>query len=88
VVKGARGHSFFSIWQLLMTLFLPFIANFHLSPSARLLRAYSIDYSWHHLATWVNITEQWPYRTSWIIWYFEDNEDLDETITLKEIYDK
>ncbi|XP_064638035.1 kinase D-interacting substrate of 220 kDa B-like isoform X2 [Lineus longissimus] len=56
--------------------------------TGRLLRAYSIDYSWHRLATWVNITEQWPYRTSWIIWFFEDNEDLDESVSLKEIYDK
>jgi ankyrin repeat-rich membrane spanning protein len=28
----------------------------------RLLKAFNIEFNWYHLATWVNITEQWPYR--------------------------
>ncbi len=29
-------------------------------------KAFNIDFNWHHLATWTNITEQWPLRTTWI----------------------
>ncbi len=28
----------------------------------RLMKAFNIDFSWYHLAVWVNMTEQWPYR--------------------------
>ena len=38
---------------------------------SRLLRAFHIDFNYSHLATWVHITEQWPYRISWIIFYVE-----------------
>ncbi len=55
----------------------------------RLLKAFHIDFNWYHLATWVNITEQWPYRLSWIILYSELNEDsLEESASLKQIYDR
>lgn len=48
-----------------------------------------MDFNWYHLAIWVNITEQWPYRTSWIIWYYEMFEDrLDDNTSLKTIYDE
>ena len=33
-----------------------------LSLAPNLLSLLSIDFSWHHLSTWANITEQWPYR--------------------------
>merc|ERR1712020_554779 len=26
----------------------------------RLMKAFHIDFNWHHLASWVNITEQFP----------------------------
>ncbi|CAK9304562.1 unnamed protein product [Gordionus sp. m RMFG-2023] len=56
--------------------------------SGRLMKAFSIDFQWVRLATWVNMIEQWPYRSSWIILYFEENEHyLDNQITLKQIYD-
>ncbi len=43
----------------------------------------------YHLASWVNLTEQWPYRMSWIILYAELNEDsLEEMTGLKSIYDR
>merc|ERR1711970_40287 len=55
----------------------------------RLLKAFSIDFSWHHLSSWTNITEQWPYRTSWIINYVEESEEkLDNELSLKSLYDK
>ena len=28
----------------------------------RLMKAFQIDFNWSNLATWVNLTEQWPYR--------------------------
>jgi ankyrin repeat-rich membrane spanning protein len=34
--------------------------------TGRLLKAFNIDFNWQHLATWTNITEQWPLRTTWI----------------------
>jgi len=55
----------------------------------RLLKAFSIEFSWHHLSSWANITEQWPYRTSWITLYAETCEDkLDDSVSLKQVYDK
>ena len=54
----------------------------------RLLRAYNIDFNWYRLAAWINITEQWPYRLSWIIQECEDRPELEDQLTLKNIYDK
>ena len=57
--------------------------------TGRLLKAFQIDFNWYHLANWVNITEQWPFRTSWIILYYEMMEEsLDDNTSLKTIYDK
>ena len=43
----------------------------------------------YHLASWVNITEQWPYRASWIILYYELNEGkISDFAELKVIYDR
>ncbi|XP_052793436.1 kinase D-interacting substrate of 220 kDa B-like isoform X2 [Mya arenaria] len=56
--------------------------------TGRLLRAYNIDFNWYRLAAWVNMVEQWPYRLSWIILYFEEHDDLDDDVTMKFIYDK
>ncbi|KAL0272477.1 UNVERIFIED_CONTAM: hypothetical protein PYX00_005429 [Menopon gallinae] len=57
--------------------------------TGRLLKAFQMDFNWYHLAVWVNITEQWPYRTSWLIWYYELHEDqLDDQVSLKAIYDE
>ena len=61
---------------------------------SRLLRAFHIDFNYSHLATWVHITEQWPYRISWIIFYIEmaaeqhlSNEELvGNSKSLYEIY--
>ena len=55
----------------------------------RLLKAFHIDFNWYHLATWVNISEQWPYRLSWIIFYCEQNNDsLEDSTSLKDVYKK
>ncbi|XP_059085924.1 kinase D-interacting substrate of 220 kDa-like isoform X2 [Tigriopus californicus] len=55
----------------------------------RLLKAFNIDFNWYHLASWANVTEQWPYRLSWIIFYAERNdEDLEDSTSLKTIYDR
>ena len=57
--------------------------------TGRLLKAFQIEFNWYHLASWVNITEQWPYRTSWIILYCEVHEDkLDDFTTLKVAYER
>ncbi|CAB4068155.1 KIDINS220 [Lepeophtheirus salmonis] len=53
----------------------------------RLLKAFHIDFNWHRLSSWVNITEQWPYHASWITIFVELNEDhLDDLTPLKSIY--
>ncbi|XP_030768252.1 kinase D-interacting substrate of 220 kDa B isoform X3 [Sitophilus oryzae] len=57
--------------------------------TGRLLKAFQIDFNWYRLASWINITEQWPFRTSWIIYHFDLYEDqLDDNTPLKSIYDK
>lgn len=57
--------------------------------TGRLLKSFHIDFNWYHLASWVNITEQWPYRTSWLILYYEANEDsLEDILSLYKLYDK
>ncbi|XP_046352600.2 kinase D-interacting substrate of 220 kDa B-like isoform X1 [Haliotis rufescens] len=56
--------------------------------TARLLRAYNIDFNWHRLMAWINIIEQWPYRVSWIIYYFEESDCLDRSQSLHSIYQK
>ena len=55
----------------------------------RLLKAFQIDFNWYHLASWINITEQWPFRTSWLILSHDAAEDsLDDNTSLKTLYDK
>lgn len=55
----------------------------------RLLKAFQIDFNWYHLASWINITEQWPFRTSWLILHYDMYEDsLDDSMSLKNLYDK
>ena len=59
---------------------------------SRLMRAFHIDFNYSHLATWVHITEQWPYRVSWIIFYVEaaaeHHFDVEDSKSLWEIYTK
>ncbi|XP_025602086.2 kinase D-interacting substrate of 220 kDa B isoform X3 [Athalia rosae] len=57
--------------------------------TGRLLKAFQIDFNWYHLASWINITEQWPFRTSWMILYYDLYEEtLDDSMSLKALYDK
>ncbi|ROT65869.1 hypothetical protein C7M84_016147 [Penaeus vannamei] len=57
--------------------------------TGRLLKAFHIDFNWYHLASWINITEQWPYRASWLILFYEANEDtLDDKCSLKDLFEK
>uniref|UniRef100_A0A1B6DF02 Uncharacterized protein n=2 Tax=Clastoptera arizonana TaxID=38151 RepID=A0A1B6DF02_9HEMI len=57
--------------------------------TGRLLKAFQMDFNWYHLASWINITEQWPYRTSWLILSHDASEDqLDDNTSLKTLYDK
>ncbi|XP_001381222.1 kinase D-interacting substrate of 220 kDa isoform X3 [Monodelphis domestica] len=58
------------------------------SVTGRLLRANQINFNWDRLASWINITEQWPYRTSWLILYLEETENVPDQITLKTIYER
>ncbi|XP_044755573.1 kinase D-interacting substrate of 220 kDa B isoform X5 [Coccinella septempunctata] len=57
--------------------------------TGRLLKSFKIDFNWYRLASWINITEQWPFRTSWILYHVEMYEDsLEESTPLKVIYEK
>ncbi|KPJ06146.1 Kinase D-interacting substrate of 220 kDa [Papilio machaon] len=57
--------------------------------TGRLLKAFQIEFTWSQLASWVNLTEQWPYRTSWIIYHHETFEEhIDDTTPLKHIFEK
>ncbi|XP_076680396.1 ankyrin repeat-rich membrane spanning isoform X3 [Andrena cerasifolii] len=57
--------------------------------TGRLLKAFQIDFNWYHLASWINITEQWPFRTSWLILHYDMYEEsLDDSMSLKSLYDK
>ncbi|XP_068920897.1 kinase D-interacting substrate of 220 kDa isoform X4 [Petaurus breviceps papuanus] len=58
------------------------------SVTGRLLRANQISFNWDRLASWINITEQWPYRTSWLILYLEETEGVPDQMTLKTIYER
>ena len=57
------------------------------------VRILQIDFNWYHLASWVNITEQWPYKFSWVIYVcdrqFSDSDPQeDAAISLKSVYEK
>ncbi|XP_028161916.1 kinase D-interacting substrate of 220 kDa B isoform X2 [Ostrinia furnacalis] len=57
--------------------------------TGRLLKAFQIEFNWYQLASWVNMTEQWPFRTSWIIYHHETYEEhIDDSTSLKHIYEK
>ncbi|XP_028749567.1 kinase D-interacting substrate of 220 kDa isoform X9 [Peromyscus leucopus] len=58
------------------------------SVTGRLLRANQITFNWDRLASWINLTEQWPYRTSWLILYLEETEGIPDQMTLKTIYER
>ena len=52
-------------------------------------RAHDIEFEWHRLVSWVNVTEQWPYRASFLIVYAEENDQsLEDKVSLKNIYDR
>lgn len=56
----------------------------------RLLKAFNIDFSWHRLTVWVNITDQFPLRASAIMVYCEMMESRlnDDSVSVKSIYEK
>ncbi len=57
--------------------------------TGRLLRASQVLFSWKRLGCWSYLVEQWPYRISWIIIYYEDHEhDYGEDTALKTLYEK
>ncbi|XP_069742342.1 kinase D-interacting substrate of 220 kDa-like isoform X1 [Narcine bancroftii] len=58
------------------------------SVTGRLLRANQISFNWDRLASWINLTEQWPYRTSWLILYLEETDSVPDHLTLKNIYER
>ncbi|XP_071597959.1 kinase D-interacting substrate of 220 kDa isoform X3 [Heliangelus exortis] len=58
------------------------------SVTGRLLRANQITFNWDRLASWINLTEQWPYRTSWLILHLEETEGVPDQMTLKTIYER
>ncbi|CAL8315261.1 unnamed protein product [Merluccius merluccius] len=58
------------------------------SVTGRLLRANQITFNWDRLASWINLTEQWPYRTSWLILLLEETDGVPDQTTLKTIYER
>ncbi|XP_061667440.1 kinase D-interacting substrate of 220 kDa B [Syngnathoides biaculeatus] len=58
------------------------------SVTGRLLRANQISFNWDRLASWINLTEQWPYRTSWLILFLEESDAVPDQATLKNIYER
>ncbi|KAM7375916.1 hypothetical protein PAMP_005677 [Pampus punctatissimus] len=58
------------------------------SITGRLLRANHIIFNWDRLASWINLTEEWPYRTSWIILFLEETDGVSDQVTLKTIYER
>ncbi|KAL4624039.1 kinase D-interacting substrate of 220 kDa-like isoform X3 [Arapaima gigas] len=58
------------------------------SITGRLLRANQITFSWDRLASWINLTEEWPYRTSWLILFLEETDRVSDQMTLKSIYER
>ncbi|XP_056151156.1 kinase D-interacting substrate of 220 kDa B [Lampris incognitus] len=58
------------------------------SVTGRLLRANQISFNWDRLASWINLTEQWPYRTSWLILYLEETDGVPDQAGLKNIYER
>uniref|UniRef100_A0A8C3AHU7 Kinase D interacting substrate 220 n=1 Tax=Cyclopterus lumpus TaxID=8103 RepID=A0A8C3AHU7_CYCLU len=58
------------------------------SITGRLLRANQIIFNWDRLASWINLTEEWPYRTSWIILFLEETDGVSDQISLKTIYER
>lgn len=55
----------------------------------RLLKAFNIDFNWYHLSTFVNVSEQWPYRLSWMILYCEHfQKELDDSLSLKAVCER
>ncbi|XP_037098004.1 kinase D-interacting substrate of 220 kDa B isoform X2 [Syngnathus acus] len=58
------------------------------SITGRLLRANQIIFNWDRLASWINLTEEWPYRTSWIILFLEESDGVSDQVALKTIYER
>ncbi|UJR25141.1 hypothetical protein I4U23_006500 [Adineta vaga] len=57
--------------------------------TGRLLRANQVLFSWKRLGCWSYLVEQWPYRITWIIVFYEDHEqEYSEDSVLKTLYDK
>ncbi|CAF1132327.1 unnamed protein product [Didymodactylos carnosus] len=57
--------------------------------TGRLLRAYQVLFSWKRLGSWIYLTEQWPYRISWIVVCYEDHEqNFSNDESLKVLYEK
>ena len=57
--------------------------------AGRLLRANSITFQWQRLASWVNLTEKWPYRTSRLAVYYRGHEDaFDDELPLKALFER
>ncbi|KAJ8353142.1 hypothetical protein SKAU_G00207090 [Synaphobranchus kaupii] len=58
------------------------------SVTGRLLRANQIMFNWDRLASWINLTEEWPYRTSWLILFLEETDGVSDQATLRSIYER
>lgn len=64
------------------------LSNLQYVLSGRLLRANQIMFNWDRLASWINLTEEWPYRTSWLILFLEENDITSDQVMLKTIYER
>ena len=56
--------------------------------TGRLLRAYHIEFNWRILASWIYLNENWPYRSSVLVYFYDEHQNqFTEESTLNEIYD-
>jgi hypothetical protein len=56
--------------------------------TGRLLRAYHIEFNWRVLASWIYLNENWPYRSSVLVYFYDEHQNqFTEESTLNEIYD-
>uniref|UniRef100_A0A672IWG8 Kinase D-interacting substrate 220b n=1 Tax=Salarias fasciatus TaxID=181472 RepID=A0A672IWG8_SALFA len=58
------------------------------SVTGRLLRANQIAFGWDRLASWIHLTEQWPYRTSWLLLHLEETDGVPDHCPLKTLYER
>jgi len=54
----------------------------------KILKAFNIDFNWRQLSSWIMAVEQWPYRTSWIVNFIEqEGDNISNDLSLLSVYE-